>query len=176
MAIRNIRIEGDAILRKKAKIIKNIDDKIKELAHDMIETMHHEEGVGIAGNQVGVLRRICIVNVGDYDRVVINPEILEFSGSEEGYEGCLSIPGYRGIVSRPTKIKVKYTNLNNDEVIEEAEDFLARAFCHEIDHLNGVLYIDIAKKVFEISDEELEDLGNVKNQSIVYDDLEDYDE
>lgn len=156
MAIRNLRIKGDPILEKVAKPIKEINDKIRVLAYDMIETMHAEDGVGLAANQIGMLKRICVINVGDYDRVIINPEILEMRDNKEDYEGCLSVPNYRGLVERPNYVKVKYTNLDNEEVIEEGEELLARAFCHEIDHLNGILYTQKASKVFEITDDEFD--------------------
>lgn len=147
MAIRKIRIDGDPILRKISKPVKEINDKIYELIDDMVETMFHEQGVGIAAVQVGVLRRIIVIDPepdnedGDI-MVLINPEIVESSGEEEGLEGCLSIPGRRGIVPRPTYVKVKYVNEDGENVEFEAHDFVARELCHEIDHMDGILYKD----------------------------------
>ncbi|KNF08738.1 peptide deformylase Def [Gottschalkia purinilytica] len=142
MAIRQLRLEGDPLLRKKSREIEKIDDKIKTLVKDMIETMYKEEGVGLAAPQVGILKRVVVIDVGEGLFTIINPEIIEEQGEIIDYEGCLSIPGQSGKVSRPAKIKVKYTDIDGNEKIVEAEGFLARAFCHEIDHLDGVLYID----------------------------------
>lgn len=147
MAIRKIRIDGDPILRKKSKDVKEINDRIYEIVEDMVDTMVNANGVGLAAVQVGILKRIIVVDPmpddedGEFE-VLLNPEIIESSGKEEGMEGCLSIPNKRGIVERPTYIKVKYMNLDGEEKVMEAYDFHARELCHEIDHTLGILYKD----------------------------------
>ncbi len=142
MAIRNIRTIGDEILRKKCKRVEEINDRTLTLIKDMIETMYAADGVGLAAPQVGILKRIAVVDVGDGPIVVINPEIIETEGSYLDEEGCLSIPGEQGKVLRPERIKVKALNENSEEVIIEGEGLLCRALCHEIDHLDGVLFVD----------------------------------
>lgn len=142
MALRNIRTDDDEILRKKSKVVEEINDRIKVLVKDMIETMYHANGVGLAAPQVGILKRVAVVDVGEGVHVFINPEILEHSGGCIDFEGCLSLPGKQGEVERPAKIKVKALNENGEEFSLEAEDFFARAICHEIDHLDGILFID----------------------------------
>lgn len=149
MAIRKVREIGEEILGKKAKEVKKIDDNILELINDMIETMYEENGVGIAAPQVGSLKRIFIVDVSenedDMPYIFINPEILELEGEQEDYEGCLSVPGKRGLVKRAKKVKVRAFDINMEEFILEAEDLFARAILHEYDHLEGVLYVDKVK-------------------------------
>jgi len=142
MAIRNIRTIGDEILRKKCKRVEEVNDRTLTLIKDMIETMYAADGVGLAAPQVGILKRIAVVDVGDGPIVVINPEIIETEGSYLDEEGCLSIPGEQGKVLRPERIKVKALSENNEEVIIEGEGLLCRALCHEIDHLDGVLFVD----------------------------------
>jgi peptide deformylase len=142
MALRNIRTDDDEILRKKSKVVDEVNDRIKILVKDMIETMYQANGVGLAAPQVGILKRVAVVDVGEGVHVFINPEILEGSGSCIDFEGCLSLPGKQGEVERPAKIKVKALNENGEEFTLEAEDFFARAICHEIDHLDGILFID----------------------------------
>lgn len=142
MALRQVRVDGDEILRKISKEVTVIDDKIKELIEDMFETMYHEEGVGLAAPQIGVLKRILVIDTEEDKRVMINPVIMESDGEELGYEGCLSIPEFEGQVKRPTWLKVKYKNENDEEVVEEISGFLARVVCHEVDHLNGILFKD----------------------------------
>lgn len=142
MAIRNIRLEEDPILRKKSRKIEKIDERIKTLVNDMRETMYHAEGIGLAAPQVGILKRVIIIDIGEGPIVLINPEIIAREGEQEEIEGCLSIPGKSGIVKRPGKVVVKGLNLKGEEVKLEGEDLLARAFCHEIDHLEGVLFTD----------------------------------
>ncbi|WP_160675736.1 peptide deformylase [Clostridium sp. C8-1-8] len=148
MALRNIRTIGDEILRKRCREVDVINDRIKTLANDMIETMYSEDGVGLAAPQVGILKRIFVVDVyDDYGpRVFINPEILETEGEQIDMEGCLSIPGEQSEVTRPNKVKVKALNLEGKEFVLEAEGLLARAICHENDHLNGVLFVDYSKQ------------------------------
>lgn len=142
MALRNIRTEGDPILRKKCREITEVNDRIRELADDMLDTMYEANGVGLAAPQVGVLKRMVIIDIGDGPVVMINPVILESSGSQTGQEGCLSIPGKAGIVTRPNYIKAKAYNLEMEEFIIEGEELMARAICHEVGHLDGDLYID----------------------------------
>ncbi len=142
MAIRNIRKENDPVLRKKSKTVEKIDSKIIELINDMLETMYAADGVGLAAPQVGILKRIIVIDIGDGPIILINPEIIDHKGKQIETEGCLSIPGISGSVERPQFVRVKGLNENSKEIIIEGEDLLARALCHEIDHLNGVLFID----------------------------------
>lgn len=142
MAVRNIRTDNDEILRKKSKKVEEINDRIKILIEDMKETMYGADGVGLAAPQVGILKRIAVVDVGEGPIVIINPEIIETSGCEIDVEGCLSLPGKQGEVERPAMVKVKALNENGEEFIVEGEGLLARALCHEIDHLDGILFTD----------------------------------
>jgi peptide deformylase len=142
MAIRNIRKIGDELLRKKSKKVDEINDRILTLIKDMQETMYAADGVGLAAPQVGILKRIAVVDVGDGPVNLINPEIIEAHGEYLDEEGCLSIPGQQGKVLRPEKVKVKAFNEKGEEFIVEGEGLFARALCHEIDHLDGVLFID----------------------------------
>jgi len=142
MAIRNIRKYGDEILRKKAKDVTVFDDNLKTLLEDMAETMRDAEGVGLAAPQVGILKKAVVIDVGDGLIELINPEIIFEEGEAVEVEGCLSIPGVNGEVARPQKVKVKARDRNGKEFEIEGEDMLARAFCHEIDHLKGILFID----------------------------------
>lgn len=147
MAIRNIRIDGDEILRKKCRKVEKIDDRLLTLIQDMAETMYDADGVGLAAPQVGILKRLFVIDVYDGEgiRVFINPEILETKGKQDGEEGCLSVPGVSEEVVRPNYVKVKATNEKGEEFILEGEELLARAICHENDHLNGVLFTDYLK-------------------------------
>ncbi|MCC5423208.1 peptide deformylase [Clostridium botulinum] len=142
MAIRNIRKYGDELLRKKSRKIEKIDDRILTLLEDMVETMYNAEGVGLAAPQVGILKRVVVIDVGEGLIKLINPEIIETEGNQKDVEGCLSVPGEQGEVERPYKVKVKALNEKGEEIVLEGEDLLARAFCHEIDHLDGVLFVD----------------------------------
>ena len=143
MAIRQVRTIGDDILRKECKPVKEITPRIAELIEDMFETMYEANGVGLAAPQVGVLKQIVVMDVDDGNQyVLINPEIIEQSGSQTGQEGCLSVPGKSGTVTRPDHVKVKALNENMEEYVLEGEGLLARAICHECDHLSGVLYVD----------------------------------
>jgi peptide deformylase len=148
MAIRNIRINGDEILRKKCKVVTNINDRTLKLIKDMADTMYEADGVGLAAPQVGILQRIFVVDIyDDYGlRVFINPEILEVSGSQVDVEGCLSVPGEGAEIERPNYVKVKALNEKGEEFILEATELLARAILHENDHLDGKLYIDYLNK------------------------------
>ncbi|AWZ48723.1 peptide deformylase [Clostridiaceae bacterium 14S0207] len=142
MALRNLRINGDEVLRKKCKQVTEITPRDLQLIGDMKETMYKENGVGLAAPQVGILKRIIVIDVGEGPFAVINPEILEKGGSQIDIEGCLSVPGEQGRVERPNYVKVKGLNEEGEETIFEGEELLARAFCHEIDHLDGILFID----------------------------------
>ncbi|AIY83126.1 peptide deformylase [Clostridium baratii] len=147
MAIRNIRLNGDEVLRKKSKVVDKIDNRTLTLINDMIETMYEADGVGLAAPQVGILKRIFVIDVydGEGARVFINPEIIKTSGSQTDEEGCLSVPGQSKEVERPYFVTVKATNEKGEEFVLEAEELLARAVLHENDHLDGVLFIDKAK-------------------------------
>ena len=148
MAIRNIRQIGDPILNKVSREVYNMTDRIAELIDDMLETMYKTGGVGLAAPQVGILKRIVVIDVtaeGDSPIILINPEILETSGSQTGQEGCLSVAGKSGMVTRPNDAKVKALNENMEEIIVEGEELLARALLHEIDHLDGKLYVDLVE-------------------------------
>ena len=145
MALRNIRILGDEILKKQAKEVTEMTPKIEELIDDMFETMYDANGCGLAAPQVGIRKRIVVIDCGDQPLVLINPEILETSGEQTGQEGCLSVPGKVGIVTRPNYAKVKALNENMEEYIIEGTELLARCLCHEIDHLEGKLYVDLVE-------------------------------
>lgn len=145
MAIRNIRLIGDSILTKRAKEITEVSPKIKVLIQDMLDTMHDAFGVGLAAPQIGILKRVVVIDVspeGDDPIILINPQIIETSGEQTGEEACLSVPGKSGVVTRPNYAKVKALNENMEEITVEGTELLARALCHEIDHLNGELYVD----------------------------------
>lgn len=142
MAIREIRTMGDEVLTKKCKEVTAMTPRTMFLIEDMIDTMYEANGVGLAAPQVGILKRIVVIDVGEGPIVLINPEILETSGEQTGSEGCLSVPGKAGEVTRPNYVKVKALNEEMEEVIYEGTELLARAFCHEIDHLDGHLYVE----------------------------------
>ncbi|MBQ6588230.1 MAG: peptide deformylase [Butyrivibrio sp.] len=143
MALRTIREIGDDVLVKNCKEVKEITPRIKELVEDMFETMYEANGVGLAAPQVGILKRIFVIDVtGEDPMVFINPEILETSGEQTGYEGCLSVPGKSGVVTRPNYVKAKAFDLEGNEFIIEGEELLARAILHENDHLNGTMYVE----------------------------------
>lgn len=146
MAIRNIRKKGDDVLRKKSKVVTELDKRTLTLIKDMVETMYEADGVGLAAPQVGILKRIFVIDVydGEGPRVFINPEILDLKGSQIGEEGCLSCPGEAEDVDRAMHVKVKAINEKGEEFILEAEELLARAIQHENDHLDGILFIDKA--------------------------------
>lgn len=135
-------MEEDTILRKKSKIVKAVDGKILSILDDMAETMYTEQGVGLAAPQIGILKRLAVIDVGDGLIKLINPIIIETSGEQQALEGCLSIPDITGVVIRPQKVRVSALNENGNEIELEGEDLLARALCHEIDHLDGILFID----------------------------------
>ena len=145
MAIRQIRLDGDEILTKKCRVVKEITPRQEELINDMIETMYDADGVGLAAPQVGVLRRIAVIDVGEGPIVLVNPEVIEADGEQTGQEGCLSVPGKVGIVTRPNHVKVKAYNEKMEEFEIEGEELLARALVHEIDHLDGHVYTEIVE-------------------------------
>lgn len=142
MAIRKVVTSEDPILRKTSRPVERFNDKLWQLLDDMKETMYQAQGVGLAAVQVGFLRRVVVVDVGDGFIELINPEIIESSGEEISEEGCLSLPGESGLVSRPEYVKVKAQNRNGAWRIIEGTGLKARCFCHEIDHLDGILYAD----------------------------------
>ena len=144
MAIRNIVTEGDSVLRKACRSVLNFDERLAQLLDDMKETMYKAEGVGLAAPQVGILRRVCVVDVGDGVIELVNPVIESEEGMQEGSEGCLSLPGKSAIVRRPMKVTVRAQDRNGNTFTVTGEELKARAFCHEIDHLNGILYVDKA--------------------------------
>ena len=145
MALRTIRVQGDSVLTKKSRTVDKMTPRIGELITDMLDTMYDAMGVGLAAPQVGILKRIVVIDVGEGPIVLINPEILETSGEQTGDEGCLSVPGMAGQVTRPNYVKVKAHDVNMDEQIYEGEGLLARAFCHEIDHLDGKMYTELVE-------------------------------
>ncbi len=145
MALRTIREYGDEVLERRCKVVKEVTPRIRELVEDMLETMYDANGVGLAAPQVGILKRIVVIDVSpeaDDPIVMINPEILETSGEQTGYEGCLSIPGKSGVVTRPNYVKAKAFDLDMNEFVIEGEELLARAICHELDHLDGHMYVE----------------------------------
>ena len=146
MALRNIRKYGDDVLRKKCREVEEIDKRTITLIKDMFETMYEADGVGLAAPQVGILKRLFVIDIGDGPLVFINPEILETSGKQIGEEGCLSIPGEVEEVMRPNYVRARAINEKGEEFEIEAEGLLARAILHEYDHLNGTLFIDRVKK------------------------------
>ncbi|MBR2264317.1 MAG: peptide deformylase [Firmicutes bacterium] len=156
MALRNIRVDDDPILRKNSRKVEAFDQRLEMLIDDMFETMYDANGVGLAAVQVGVLKQVIVIDTGEEDEklVLINPEIIATEGEQTGGEGCLSIPGKNGIVTRPQKVTVRALDREGNVYEKTGEDLLARAFCHEIDHLSGVLYTDKAESVQLITNEE----------------------
>lgn len=142
MAIRTIREMGDDVLTKVCKKVPKMTLRTRILIEDMLDTMYQAAGVGLAAPQVGILKRIVVIDVGEGPIVMINPEILETSGEQTGEEGCLSVPGKAGVVTRPNYVKARALNENMEEYIIEGEELLARAICHELDHLDGHLYVE----------------------------------
>lgn len=140
MALREVRIQGDKVLEKVCRPVKEMTPKIAALIDDMFDTMYETGGVGLAAPQVGILKRLVVIDVGDEPYVFINPEILETAGEQTGEEGCLSLPGKSGLVTRPNYVKVKALDEFMEPFVLEAEELLARAVCHELDHLDGIMY------------------------------------
>ena len=160
MAIRNIREIGDEILTKKCKAVSEMTPRTRELIQDMLDTMYEANGVGLAASQVGILKRIVVIDTtGEDPHVLINPRILETDGEQTGNEGCLSVPGKTGVVTRPNYVKVAAQDVNLQEYELEGTEFLARAICHELDHLEGHLYVEKAEgPLMDTADEEEEEV------------------
>lgn len=157
MALRTIRIQGDPVLEKKCREITEITPKVEELIEDMLDTMYEANGVGLAAPQVGVLKRVVVIDIGDGPVVMINPEILETSGEQTGDEGCLSLPGKAGQVTRPNYVKARAFDENMEEFIIEGEELMARAICHELDHLDGHMYTEkVEGQIHDVTYEEAE--------------------
>ena len=159
MAIRNIREMGEEILNKKCKLVTEMTPRTKELIEDMLDTMYEANGVGLAAPQVGVLKRIVVIDVtGEEPYILINPRIVESSGEQTGQEGCLSVPGKAGQVTRPNYVKVVALDANMKEFELEGTELLARAICHELDHLEGHLYVEkVEGELYDVKYEEDEE-------------------
>ena len=158
MALRTIRELGDPVLNKRAKEIKEMTPRLHQLVKDMLETMYDAEGVGLAAPQVGVLRRIVVIDVGEGPIVLVNPRIIEQDGEQEGMEGCLSVPGKIGQVTRPNHVIVEGLDADMNPVRVEGEELLARALCHELDHLEGVVYTSkVEGELYDAVDEDEEE-------------------
>ncbi len=167
MALRNIREIGDEILTKKCREVREMTPRLKELVADMFETMYEAEGVGLAAPQVGVLRRIVVIDIGEGPIVLVNPKIVEQDGEQEGNEGCLSVPGKAGVVVRPNHVIVEGFDENMVPVRIEGEELLARAICHELDHLEGVMYTSRVKgELFDTTGDEEEDEAGKEPDSV----------
>ena len=147
MALRTIRIQGDPVLTKVCRPIPEVTERIRILVEDMLETMYEANGVGLAAPQVGILKRLVVIDIGDGQGpfIMINPEIVESSGEQTGDEGCLSLPGQAGTVTRPNYVKAKYYDLDMNECEVVGEELLARAICHELDHLDGHMYVELVE-------------------------------
>ncbi len=155
MALRQIRIMGDEKLEKVCRPVKMITAREKELIQDMLDTMYDAGGVGLAAPQVGILKRIVVIDVGEGPIVMINPEILETSGEQTGQEGCLSLPGQAGIVTRPNYVKARALNEEGESFEVEGTELLARALCHEIEHLDGIMYVrHVEGDLIDLSEEQ----------------------
>lgn len=152
MALRTIRLMGDEILTKKCREVKTMTPRLRQLIDDMLDTMYHANGVGLAAPQVGVLRRIVVMDVGEGPIVMVNPEILETSGEQTGEEGCLSLPGKSGIVTRPNYVRARAFDADMKEYEIEGEGLLARCIMHETDHLDGHMYTEkVQGEVHEVT-------------------------
>lgn len=158
MAIRKIRIMGDEVLTKVCREVTEVTPRVRQLIDDMFDTMYEKMGVGLAASQVGILKRIVVIDCGDEPYVLINPVILETAGEQRGYEGCLSLPGQSGIVTRPNYVKVKAMDEDMEEFILEGEGLLARAICHECEHLDGHMYVEkVEGELVDTDSEDFED-------------------
>ena len=163
MALRKMRILGeDDCLREVCREVKEVTPKVSALIEDMLVTMYDEGGVGLAAPQVGVLRRLVVIDVGEGPIVMINPQILETAGTQTGSEGCLSVPGKNGTVTRPMYVKAEFYDEEMNKCIIEGEELLARAICHELDHLDGKLYVDLVEG--KLRDNELDGYGEEEEQ------------
>lgn len=157
MAIRTIREIGDPVLEKKCKEVKEMTERTRELIDDMIETMYEAEGVGLAAPQVGILKRICVIDVGEGPIVLVNPRVVETSGEQSGHEGCLSVPGKSGVVTRPNYAKVVALDENMEPFEVEGTELLARALLHETDHLDGRMYTELVEgPLYDVSQDDEE--------------------
>ncbi|MDE6903363.1 MAG: peptide deformylase [Lachnospiraceae bacterium] len=155
MALRTIRMQGDAVLTKKCREITEMTPKIQVLIDDMLETMYEAQGVGLAAPQVGILKRLVVIDVGEGPLVLINPQIVSADGEQTGGEGCLSLPGMAGQVTRPNHVIAKALDRDMKEITVEGTDLLARAICHETDHLDGHMYTEFVEgELYEVSYEE----------------------
>lgn len=157
MAIRQIVKEGDDVLNKKCREVVKFDDRLAQLIDDMIETLHDSGGVGLAAPQVGVIRRVVVIDIGEGVIELVNPVIIEEQGEQESVEGCLSCPGEWGITIRPDYVVVRAQDRNGNEFTIDGEELLAKAFCHEIDHLDGILYKSIVTRM--LLPEEIKEMG-----------------
>ena len=146
MALRRIRLFDDEILRKKSKIVEVIDDKTRQILNDMADTMYTEHGGGLAAPQIGILKRLVVIDMGQGLIKLVNPMIIKQEGTQEVIEGCLSIPDILGKLKRPAKVLVQASNENGEEVILTGKGDLAKCFCHEIDHLEGILFTDLVSE------------------------------
>lgn len=151
MAIRNIRTEDDEVLRKKCKEVTSFDEKLWQLLDDMAETMYNANGVGLAAPQVGILKRVVVIDVGEGLLELINPQIISAEGEQTGDEGCLSCPNQYAQVTRPKTVKVQAKDRNGNHLLLKGSDLLARAFCHEIDHLDGIIFKDLVDDITKIT-------------------------
>lgn len=156
MAIRNIVKEGDSVLAKKARPVTEFNERLHILLDDMADTMYEAGGVGLAGNQVGTLRRVVVIDIGDGLIELVNPVIVKSEGEQETVEGCLSCPGEYGVTRRPMNVTVKAQNRFGEDFTVEGEGLLAKAFCHEIDHLEGIIYKQVALRMLDPSEIETE--------------------
>jgi len=152
MAIRNIRKLGDEILRKRSRAVETIDERILTLLDDMADTMYEANGVGLAAPQIGILKRIVVIDIGEGLIELINPQITDFEGNIKDVEGCLSVPGKCGYVVRPEKVTVTALNRDGEKIVITGEGMLAKAFCHEIDHLDGIVFVDKVTEYVELED------------------------
>ncbi|MCL2349844.1 MAG: peptide deformylase [Defluviitaleaceae bacterium] len=167
MALRQLRTTPDDILKKKSKPVTVIDDKIRALVSDMLETMYDSGGVGLAAVQIGILKQILVIDVSEDDNdpiVIINPEVLSQEGEQESQEACLSVPGYYGLLKRPAVMKIRALNEHGEEFVLDCDDFLAVAVSHELDHLNGILYTDDAIELYEETEEDTKNKKNKKKK------------
>ena len=155
MAIRTILTQGDEALGKKCRVVTDFNDRLHQLLDDMADTMYEADGAGLAAPQVGILKRVVVIDVGEGLLEMVNPEIIEAEGEQICIEGCLSVPGKRGKVIRPAKLRVHAQDRDGKHIEFEAEDFLANAVCHELDHLDGVVYVD--KMIEDVTDQYQED-------------------
>jgi len=164
LSLLHVRAVPDPILRQKAKRVRTVDGSVRRLVENMVETMYSAGGVGLAANQVGVLQRVVVIQLPEEDepRVFINPEVVRRDGNREVEEGCLSIPGYRGLVNRSVTVRVKGLDFNGKQIRVKADELLAQALEHEVDHLDGILYIDRLKdsdSLWKLSDDRDESLA-----------------